>query len=175
MFGLEAVPPNLITVHIRWGDKAIEMDLASVREYVNAVHHILDRRQQQQQQGHQQGHQLQPVNVFVSSEDPRAFTSFRNAAPDSWNIYQDAMVQEMKMFRPKDGTQWAAGPVVTQRLSRTEGTSSLASLAIAMEANEFVLVLGSNWSRLMDELRKAVVDPTCGGCTYSVNLRQGQW
>ena len=168
VFGAQRAPRHLITVHIRWGDKAVEMELATITEYVEAVHRILDRRKALQQLTYE------PVHVFVSSEDPRALGSFQRAAPDDWNIYGDAMVDEMKPFRPRDNGLFG-GPVVAQKLSHIEGTCSLASLAIAMEANEFVLVLGSNWSRLMDELRRAVIDPACGGCTFAVNLRQGQW
>jgi hypothetical protein len=167
VFGQDTTPVPLITVHIRWGDKAIEMDLATITEYVDAVHRILDRRRGR-------GQHDQPVHIFVSSEDPRALPSFRKSAPDSWSLYGDAMVDEMKAFRPKDNSQFG-GAVTAQSMSRVEGTSSLGSLAIAMEANEFVLVLGSNWSRLIDELRTAVIDPMCGGCTFSVPLRQGQW
>ena len=37
VFGPEGAPPNLITVHLRWGDKGKEMELLSVDKYIEAV------------------------------------------------------------------------------------------------------------------------------------------
>ena len=37
------VPPNLITVHVRWGDKGKEMDLVSIHSYIDACHRILQQ------------------------------------------------------------------------------------------------------------------------------------
>jgi hypothetical protein len=48
----------------------------------------------------------------------------------------------------------------------------LVSLLLAMEAQYYVVTSGSNWSRLIDELRKNVVDASCGGCTDLVDLRE---
>ena len=56
-----------------------------------------------------------------------------------------------------------------------EGRKALVALLLAMEAQYYVLTTGSNWSRLMDELRQAVVDVRCGGCTEMVDLRRGWW
>lgn len=53
------------------------------------------------------------------------------------------------------------------------GLASLVSLLIAMEAKYYLLTSGSNWSRLIDELRLSVTDPACGGCTRMVDLREG--
>jgi hypothetical protein len=41
------VPKNLITVHIRWGDKDGEMKLVPIQNYTNAVQQILDKRKAQ--------------------------------------------------------------------------------------------------------------------------------
>jgi hypothetical protein len=48
-------------------------------------------------------------------------------------------------------------------------------LLVALEANYFVLTTASNWSRLMNELRKNVLDPSCGDCTRMIDLRPGEW
>ena len=51
------------------------------------------------------------------------------------------------------------------------GLVSLASLLVSLESNRYVLTLGSNWSRLINELRATVVDYRCGNCTKMINLR----
>ena len=51
------------------------------------------------------------------------------------------------------------------------GLQSLAALLISLEANRYVLARGSNWSRLIDELRKSIVDSRCGNCTKMIDLR----
>lgn len=45
------------------------------------------------------------------------------------------------------------------------GLQSLGALLISMQANRYVLSTGSNWSRLINELRKNIIDPRCGNCT----------
>jgi tagatose-1,6-bisphosphate aldolase len=52
---------------------------------------------------------------------------------------------------------------------------SLGALLVAMESYGYVLTTGSNWSRLMNELRKNVVDPRCGKCTKMIDLLDGEW
>ncbi len=51
------------------------------------------------------------------------------------------------------------------------GLESIASLLVSLESNRYVLTLGSNWSRLINELRMTVVDYRCGNCTKMINLR----
>lgn len=38
------VPEDMVTVHIRWGDKFWEMDLPPIQEYITAVHEILSSK-----------------------------------------------------------------------------------------------------------------------------------
>lgn len=161
VFNQTTAPPHLITVHIRWGDKASEMKLVIIDDYVTAVKTILSQRSVPT-----------AVNVYVATEDPRATAAFRNAGPPTWNVYGDAMVEEQRDFRPNDGNHALAAAKASRGLV---GTEALASLVIAMEANDFVLTTGSNWSRLMNELRTNVIDPRCGGCTSMIDLRRGQW
>ena len=58
--------------------------------------------------------------------------------------------------------------------NRRTGLVSLATLLVALEAEYYVLSLGSNWSRLIDELRRTRVDGVCRGCTKMVDLTPGQ-
>lgn len=41
VFGSEGAPPNLISVHLRWGDKGKEMELLPVSKYVEAVESLV--------------------------------------------------------------------------------------------------------------------------------------
>merc|ERR1712194_129087 len=157
VFGRPFAPDRLITVHIRWGDKSTEMKLVDIEAYVAAVKTLLEKRREQT-----------PVHIYVASEDPLAAKRFRNAAPREWSVYVDVMPEEMKALRPSRGNH---AFVCAIRSRGKAGTIALASLAISMQANEFVLTTGSNWSRLMNELRKNVIHPRCSGCTSMVDLR----
>jgi len=161
VFNQTFAPPDLITVHIRWGDKFQEMKLVQADEYVSAVKAILLLRAVQT-----------AVNIYVSTEDPLGTAAFRAASPPTWNVYGDAMVEKMRSFRPEGGNHANVAAIASRGL---EGTQALASLVIAMEANEFVLTTASNWSRLMNELRTNVIDPRCGNCTSMTDMRKGQW
>eukprot|EP00956_Cyclotella_meneghiniana_P017054 scaffold27515_cov45-Cyclotella_meneghiniana.AAC.2 len=154
------LPPseNLITVHIRWGDKAREMKLATIDELINATQSLLTAEEISGES---------TVHIYVASEDPRGLKEFTNAAKPNWIIH-------------------SSGPKIDEKQSnemmesgiRTEGRAgleSLAALLISMESNRFVLTRASNWSRLMDELRKNVVNPRCNNCTKMINLRRGEY
>ena len=160
VFSQPSAPANLITVHIRWGDKKTEMELVKINAYVEAIEKILKQRRFQHH-----------VNIFVSTEAPKAAAALRNAAPPEWSIYGDASVGELSQVRPENGNQALSAAINSKGFA---GTAALASLAIAMEANEFVLTTASNWSRLINELRKNVIEPRCGKCTVMIDLRSGE-
>lgn len=162
MFGGGDVPADLITVHIRWGDKFWEMDLAPIDEYITAVCYMLQL----------QGRDNTTANIYLSSEDPRAVRAFIYAVPTGWNVYTDRTVAELDEFRPVKGNRasWT-----TRNTKGRAGLVALGSLLVALEANYFVLTTRSNWSRIMNELRKNVLDPSCGNCTRSIDLRPGEW
>jgi hypothetical protein len=65
----------------------------------------------------------------------------------------------------------------TGTANRTSGVGlvTLALLLVSMEANTFVLTTASNWSRLINELRKNVLDPRCNNCTLMVDLISDEW
>lgn len=152
------VPEHLITVHMRWGDKKKEMKLRRVGEYVNAVKRILEQ-------------QKLPSNkaaVFLATEDPMALKQFTTAVPNDWKVYVDQYYTEMLPFRVDE---YNGNPKMSKNLSGKTGLTALGSLLVAMEANHFVLTTASNWSRLMDELRKQVLDPRCNKCTSSIDLK----
>ena len=54
--------------------------------------------------------------------------------------------------------------------------ASLIALALSLEANYFIGTTGSNWSRLLNELRLNRVHGLCGGeCTEFIDLKAGEW
>ena len=163
----KTVPRNLITVHIRWGDKADEMKLLPISDYIKGVEQILlqPSRAAEAQNNDQ-------VNIFLATEDPKALKEFRAAAPTTWNIYVDQYFYEMLPYRQE---QYNGSPMMSQELNGRPGTVALGSLLVAMEANDFVLTTASNWSRLINELRRNVLDHRCGHCTHMIDLSPGEW
>lgn len=154
------VPEDLVSVHIRWGDKFWEMDLPPIEEYIQAVHTILSRRNVDTTTAH----------VYLATEDPRAYQEFMNAKPDGWKVYADITLLEINAFRPVKGNRasWAA-----RNTRGRSGLVAMASLLVAMEANMFVLTTKSNWSTMINHLRTNIIDPRCGNCTTTIDLRPG--
>jgi hypothetical protein len=163
------VPDNLIAVHMRWGDKFWEMDLPHEQEYVEAVQQLL---QSVEYQSSSSSSSPATVNVYLATEDPRAVAAFVAAAPTEWAIFVDRTVAELDAYRPKKGNRasWTA-----RNTQGRAGLMALGSLLVALEAKYFVLSTKSNWSRLMNELRKTIIDPRCGNCTKMIDLRPGAW
>jgi hypothetical protein len=160
------VPPNLITVHIRWGDKILaEMtDKPNIQEYIDGVKSILAMRNQSSSE---------QVNIFLATEDPSAVREFKEAAPKEWNVHVDQYFHDMLPHREEK----VHGMNNNMNANITKGRAglvALGSLLVAVEANDFVLTTRSNWSRLMNELRKNVLDPRCGNCTRMIDLKKGE-
>ena len=139
-------PRNLITVHIRWGDKSREMKLQPIARYIEGVESLLEQRRN--------NNTNDPVHIYVSSEDPKAIEGFVEEADPSWRLHISGPTNP-------SGSKAATAEV---------GLEALAALLVSMEANYFVLTLASNWSRLINELRKNVINPRCGNCTAIVDL-----
>jgi hypothetical protein len=158
------VPKNLITVHIRWGDKAREMRLVPVSNYMQAIQQVLDRRKSNDK----------TVNILLATEDPKAVEEFRQLAPPEWNIYLDQYYTDMLPYRK---SEYNGSPKMSAQLNGRTGLVALGSLLVAMEANDFILTTASNWSRLYNELRKSIVNPRCNDCTTMADLRpdKNEW
>jgi len=151
-------PEDLITVHIRWGDKAREMELVEVAEYIDASKILLT---EEERVG------TKPVHFYVATEDPRAVVAFQQHAEDHWVVHSSG-----PFIRNNAGN---VGMMDTAYNSKgNAGLQSLGALLIAMEANRYILTTGSNWSRLINELRKSVLDSRCGNCTKMIDLREGE-
>ena len=175
--GTTTAPPGMIVVHIRWGDKLSEPNYIhlSATEYTNAVQKIVTENN------------ITDVHILLCTEDPVAYEAFMAASKPDWLVYTEPNFQEYIHFRNLvienvTGTLPAKGemPQIPQLYNlptlvsrKSEGKSSLwalASLLVALESNYFVLTTKSNWSRLMNELRKNVIDPRCNGCTRMIDL-----
>jgi hypothetical protein len=156
------VPHDLITVHVRWGDKVLEeMERVSLEDYSSAVQKLLTRRPNGS-----------PVNIFLATEDPQAAEQFRAMAKSlNWTVHVDPYVEEMKPYYRKGLNN---NPLMTKDLQGRPTINALASLLVSLEANYYVLTTNSNWSRMMNELRQAVIDPRCGNCTVMIDLSPGE-
>jgi hypothetical protein len=165
LFGPGGTPDDLITVHIRWGDKYNEMPnrkLVSISSYVEAISTLLHDRY-----GHNQ-----TANIYLATEDPVAFQELQSTVPVGWTIYYDRTVEELSRFRPLEGNSayWTS-----KNSKGRAGLASFASMLVAMEAKLFVLTTRSNWSRIINHLRTNIIDPRCNGCTRMVDLVSGIW
>jgi len=158
-----SVPDDLITVQVRWGDKVAdaygkEMEAISIPEYVEAVRSILKERSRP----------LDQANIYLSTEDPEAVKEFTEAAhSNNWTVFVDQYYTDMLPYRDPS---YNGNPKMTKRLGGRPGLVALGSLLVSLEANDFVLTTKSNWSRLINELRKNIVHPRCQECTSMKNL-----
>jgi hypothetical protein len=188
------VPKNLITVHIRWGDKGVEMKLVTITSYIDAIQQILDQRNlkkrpEQQQQNHMVYIETQSglnstkddndsddkVHILLCTEDPEALDHFMKVKPVHWNVYIDQYYVEMLPYREQVGNVLNANVMTAESLNGRSGLIALGSLLVAMEANDYVLTTGSNWSRLMNEIRKNIINPRCDNCTTMIDLKHGEY
>jgi hypothetical protein len=183
------VPKNLITVHIRWGDKDGEMKLVHIQNYTNAVQRILDERKQKKytqsshtnamlgaasiaDNGTNDDDGDDDVHIFLSTEDPEAVKQFMAAKPKEWNVYIDQYYTEMLPYRMEMGNVFNVNSLYSfyKNINGRNGLIALGSLLVAIEATDYVLTTASNWSRLINEVRKNVIDPRCNNCTTMIDL-----
>ena len=176
-FGPEGAPRDMITIHIRWGDKCgptyCEMELVEIETYVNGVHELIEK--------HSLGNS---PTIYLATDSISAIDAFHHVAPDSWRIVHDptmcsSMYRNRVELHKKKGESSdsfeAAG--VAKAIGGTSGLAQLVGLLLAMEAKFFLLTLGSNWSRLINELRMHVLDQHCSlakPCSFMTNLDSGE-
>jgi hypothetical protein len=169
---------NLITVHIRWGDKQWEMKLVSIDTYIEAIYKILDRRQEMKRMRNSDTpndknsyDEHEVVHIYLATEDPNAYNEFMKKKPPHWQVYVDQYYIEMLPFRTEYGqSNVHVNAAKDSRYQGRNGLIALGSLLVAMEANDFVLTTASNWSRLINELRMNILDPRCNNCTFMIDL-----
>jgi len=146
VFGQEGVPEDLITMHVRWGDKSAEMTLVEESEFYGGIEKVVT------------SHNLTNPHIYISTESSEALVKIQGELDKhgrtTWKLHH---------YAPLVGGSHSVGGV---------GKNSLIALLLAMEAKYYVLTTGSNWSRVMNELRTNVVDVACGNCTEMLNLRE---
>jgi len=168
------LPPSksLVTVHVRWGDKAREMQLTTMDEIIDGTKKLLT---EDELAG------TDDVHVYVVTEDPRALKAFQEESPPNWIVHSSGPKIGISADRNVDlnakmtALQAYRNNMDMMSLGGKAGLESLAGLLIAMQANRYVLQTQSNWSRLIDELRRNVVDLRCDGCTRMIDLRPRDW
>lgn len=147
-----------IAVHFRRGDKWKEVFRpVETAHYVEKVKQIV-------------GEYLYPPNVkvFLMTEDYRALEEFRAAADPQWQL----QVYEPALF-PRTVDLHEASPRSVAAAGHDVATSSLVAMFMSLEATHYVGASGSNWSRLLNELRQSrnMYSATCQGCTRFHDLQ----
>jgi hypothetical protein len=97
---------------------------------------------------------IDSVHVLLCTEDPIAANAFRNAADPSWTIYLDHFDTQYLPYRKDREVIYNVPSLITIELNGKPGLWALGSLLVAMEANYFVMMMKSNWARVMNELRE---------------------
>lgn len=175
VFGSVQTPQNLITVHIRWGNKNRETTLLTAEKYAQAILKIVEK------------HEWKDFNIYLATESPQAKAELNKALiklvpkTQKFKIFLDATVeynQEHKLRPDHLNLSTRRDYVIDQSIAKdTEGyygLQVLASVVIGLEANHFVLTTSSNLSRLINEMRQ-VIDDHCNNCTSVTDLDTGHW
>ena len=143
-----SVPSELITVHMRWGDKVTETGINPVDDYIEAV---------QTMQSRWATSTNATQHVFVTTEDRAALDSFSGAVRAQalpWKIYawDQSIIQDSRVTSGTGSTPMAP-PRLAERSDGSLGITSLAALLIAVEAKYYVLSPNSNWGHLINEVQ----------------------
>jgi hypothetical protein len=180
VFGPGGSPDELISLHVRWGEKGKESDLVPIETYIQSVHQLISK------------HSLDPnsVTVLLTTEDPAALVQFKQKAPEKWKLlsYQNSVSSPLdpnREFKVNDRGffsvifDYLCGRRSMDHASSSGGhigLESIISLMLSLEARFFVGTCSSNWSRLINELRDAKREPSCGyNCTDFIDLMPGGW
>ena len=152
------VPPGTISAHVRHGDKSIEVDVLSFRDFAVAATAMARAVPGQLQvEGR--------PKLFVSTEDPEVIESARAlvsktsgerelvgvAEPEEeggWEVmYTDLSRQNLPVF-----------DLITRFGGVNEMLNGLMNLQLAVQCDAWVCTLSSNWCILIDELRSTVAE-----------------
>ena len=167
VFGSQTVPQNLVTIHLRWGNKGFEAPLIDIEEYRKAVEKMVNEKSLQTNG--------ERINIYLATEDPRGPPTLKAelekaASEDSdsvwftngFEIYVDATVDIYLENGLRPVIEGGIDRGMDQRIASASkgkyGLQVLASVLIALEADGFVLTTSSNLSRLINEIRTNVVD-----------------
>ena len=121
VFGDTEVPPNLIAVHVRWGDKGMEWP--RIIKFVTAIETVVKVKE------------LESVHILLCTEDPIAEEELRRATHASWNIYLDHFYTEFLPFRINRTVVFNGPSYITQELEGKHKLWALGSSLVAIKAN----------------------------------------
>jgi hypothetical protein len=142
------LPEGTYAVHVRHGDKSEEMRLFGFDKFARAITAARNSSGV---------NSLPPLTLFVSTEDPAVIDdalALAAASPGAWRVLHAPW-----------GRDNAATLDAASKRGADETLNALLNLWTALEATHFVGQLGSNWCRLMDELRRVWLGDRPGCCT----------
>jgi hypothetical protein len=127
--GLLPLPRGTLSLHVRHGDKNTEMALVPFREYLKGAEELF---------------RWQPLSLqrtlFVSTEDPQVIQQASTTSGQWLALYSDIPRHNSNGFEQL-------------RMADDMTLLHITQLLMALECDAWVGTLGSNWNRLIDELR----------------------
>ncbi|CAF0757579.1 unnamed protein product [Didymodactylos carnosus] len=138
------LPPHSFSMHIRHGDKASEMRLIPLKEYVEEAEWFA-----------KQNPNSYHKSAFLSSEDPAVFEEAKSITYVTFDY---------GLTSPNENWIWYMSKIKRENIgpmqqldvfgNRSDMTLSwMLQLFMALECDGYVGTLNSNWNRLIDELR----------------------
>lgn len=124
------VPRPLLSIHVRLGDKAAEMNLVAFQGYMNLAQHI-------------QRHFPDVQNIWLSTEMQEVIEQTKSYV--GWNFYYTNVTRQVGNMTM---------PAYEASLGRETSTNyPLVNFLMAAEADFFIGALGSTWCFLVDGMR----------------------
>ena len=150
------LPPGVVSVHVRHGDKALEMKLESWEAYLAKVSRAVAGLQEAADS--EMSVEVPSPAVLLTTDDPKVVTAAASRArrPSA----QCAALIYFDVPRLTKGTLHGRGKLV-QKLGDEIVHQHLEQLMVALEADAWVGTRESNIDRMTDELRCIWV-PKCG-------------
>lgn len=157
---LRSLPPGTVAMHVRHGDKAVEMPLLPFARYLREARRLAagDRYVRVLGPEFADGDEafVYPQSffasrtMFVSTEDPHVIEEAAALAEaprrESWDV----------IFTVENRTNAGVAAMRRERGNGRATLESLLNLELALEADAWVCTLLSNWCQLIDELRMTV-------------------
>ena len=150
VFGPMGAPRDIITVHVRWGDKGREMQLVAMEAYIQGVWKMLEARamiterkrtsttadgpsneNHRHNNATNNNNNTNLTNIYLATEDPEAAQAFIKAAPTDWNIYVDVAIQELTPFRLPSSVMHGSAVLAKNTRGRV-GLVHMGSLLVSM-------------------------------------------
>lgn len=128
-------PAGIIHAHVRHGDKYTEMQLQETKKYMDASKHLYAT------------HPLALKRIlFISTEDKTVIEEAQSLLEPGWSlVYSD--------IRRANVGPLAQVVALGKDSAGTTTRTHLTQLLMSLEADSWIGTRGSNWNRLIDELR----------------------